>query len=427
MWNECTEQCRTGQNFDISNVARARCTVDGTTYDCEDDGDGQPDVTEPTCYGVGLGADPDGDRICTPVDPYPFCAFNDDRCDPDDVTGHYGRETPIEPDGGVDAGPPDGGLDGGPDGGLDGGVDAGPPDGGIDAGPPDGGLNPEFLPGLTQLYQEFSLPDELWVDDAGGYILFGDVGEKSGTPEIDFCTEVGPGLSRPTGYAARLDVDGNCERVVFFGTSGDNSARSEMTRIGDEFVLTAITSQDMQVGVDASLDPVVETTVGNRMIVTRMTLALDVIDTVVSPYGGAQLDSAPRVMRMVSGDSVVVAATGGLLITFAPGTDNELTTDDSIVMLRFDSAWDLQNIATSGPRTGPVFVNGVAPDSDGMALAVTGRGDAFGTTLGGTVTNAIFRLDPSLALRAVATGEQTLFTGDMVENGGGPLRGRAGA
>lgn len=137
----------------------ATCTVEDETYDCEDDGDGQIDSTEPNCYGVGAGTDCDSDGICDWEDEDPFCAPDDIACDPTAVENNCGLALPPDPtdggvDGGVDAGPdggPDGGVDGGngpidggdpdagdapQDGGVDGGVDAGAPDSGVDAGPP---------------------------------------------------------------------------------------------------------------------------------------------------------------------------------------------------------------------------------------------------------------------------------------------------
>lgn len=57
----------------------ASCEVGGTDIDCDDDGDGQPDVTEPAhCLGPGRGTDLDGDEACEPgEDPFPACAAND--------------------------------------------------------------------------------------------------------------------------------------------------------------------------------------------------------------------------------------------------------------------------------------------------------------------------------------------------------------
>ncbi|HEY4222203.1 MAG TPA: carboxypeptidase-like regulatory domain-containing protein, partial [Myxococcota bacterium] len=56
----------------------ATCTVDGKKFDCDDDGDGQPDVTEgAACLGPGLGTDLDGDDLCEPnADPFPNCLSN---------------------------------------------------------------------------------------------------------------------------------------------------------------------------------------------------------------------------------------------------------------------------------------------------------------------------------------------------------------
>ena len=132
------------------------CTVDGTQYDCEDDGDGQADLTEPTCYGVGLGTDRDGDLLCDGEDPYPYCRANDETCVPEDVENLDPQ--PQLPDlptdaGIVDAGPEDAGVvDAGPedagvelDAGIeDAGVDAGigvPDAGPTDAGPTDAGVD----------------------------------------------------------------------------------------------------------------------------------------------------------------------------------------------------------------------------------------------------------------------------------------------
>lgn len=57
----------------------ATCEVDGAAIDCDDDGDGQPDVTEPAhCLGPGRGTDLDGDERCEPgEDPFPSCASDD--------------------------------------------------------------------------------------------------------------------------------------------------------------------------------------------------------------------------------------------------------------------------------------------------------------------------------------------------------------
>ena len=53
------------------------CTVDDRVYDCDDDADGQPDVTEPAaCIGANRGHDLDGDGLCSIVDSFPYCAAN---------------------------------------------------------------------------------------------------------------------------------------------------------------------------------------------------------------------------------------------------------------------------------------------------------------------------------------------------------------
>jgi hypothetical protein len=55
--------------------AGARCG----DFDCDDDGDGQPDVTEPArCLGPAIGTDLDADDLCEPAeDPFPLCAADD--------------------------------------------------------------------------------------------------------------------------------------------------------------------------------------------------------------------------------------------------------------------------------------------------------------------------------------------------------------
>lgn len=75
LWAACVSAC-----FEGAGVAAGDLTCDapdGNTYDCDDDGDGQPDVTEAQeCYGVGRGTDSDGDGICDGVDPFPECRAN---------------------------------------------------------------------------------------------------------------------------------------------------------------------------------------------------------------------------------------------------------------------------------------------------------------------------------------------------------------
>ena len=79
---ECALSCFPDptQPFDSLGAALAdrTCTVGGIVYDCDDDNDGQPDVTEPiACLGPGRGTDLDGDGICSIVDGFPHCAAND--------------------------------------------------------------------------------------------------------------------------------------------------------------------------------------------------------------------------------------------------------------------------------------------------------------------------------------------------------------
>jgi hypothetical protein len=77
LWEACASQCVdpvAGRQL----VARDKCTVIDEVFDCDDDGDGQPDVTEPNeCLGPFRGTDLDGDFICSPNDPFPQCAAND--------------------------------------------------------------------------------------------------------------------------------------------------------------------------------------------------------------------------------------------------------------------------------------------------------------------------------------------------------------
>lgn len=133
IWRACAPQCA---NAFGEAALGASCRVDGQIYDCDDDGDGQADVTEsPACYGPGRGADPDGDGLCGLDDPYPQCRENDPEHPSCRAGGSFTEfPPPVRPDfqgGEEDAGPtPDGG-DAGDDGGSN--VDAGP-DGGPDAG-----------------------------------------------------------------------------------------------------------------------------------------------------------------------------------------------------------------------------------------------------------------------------------------------------
>jgi hypothetical protein len=80
LWLSCADAC-TRTNLTVPDTFGARaiasCTVGGRTFDCDDDGDGQPDVTEPpSCYGPFLGTDHDGDGQCSSEDPFPRCAGN---------------------------------------------------------------------------------------------------------------------------------------------------------------------------------------------------------------------------------------------------------------------------------------------------------------------------------------------------------------
>jgi hypothetical protein len=81
-WVTCASQCAVAFGDDKSTLA---CDVDGVTFDCDDDGDGQPDVTEPfECVSLCGGTDFDGDAVCSVADPYPDCAENDAAsCAPD--------------------------------------------------------------------------------------------------------------------------------------------------------------------------------------------------------------------------------------------------------------------------------------------------------------------------------------------------------
>jgi hypothetical protein len=73
-WENCRSQCEAA--FGALSQALT-CTVGDDVFDCDDDGDGQPDVTEdPRCYGPGRGTDLDGDGLCSGTDPFPQCAAN---------------------------------------------------------------------------------------------------------------------------------------------------------------------------------------------------------------------------------------------------------------------------------------------------------------------------------------------------------------
>jgi hypothetical protein len=74
LWRACVSWCLPA--FGSAQGVRT-CRTGGTEYDCDDDGDGQPDVTEhPNCYGLGRGTDLDGDGLCSGTDPFPHCTLN---------------------------------------------------------------------------------------------------------------------------------------------------------------------------------------------------------------------------------------------------------------------------------------------------------------------------------------------------------------
>ena len=80
IWQACSPQCWDGSTLgEALGAATCEAEVAGATetFDCDDDGDGQPDVTEPnTCLGLGRGTDLDGDGACTGADAFPQCAAN---------------------------------------------------------------------------------------------------------------------------------------------------------------------------------------------------------------------------------------------------------------------------------------------------------------------------------------------------------------
>jgi hypothetical protein len=83
LWNACEAACSGLLGAAVDGVTCE--TADGEVtrvWDCDDDGDGQADVDEPACYGVGLGDDLDGDTLCSPVDLFPLCRANSrEACD----------------------------------------------------------------------------------------------------------------------------------------------------------------------------------------------------------------------------------------------------------------------------------------------------------------------------------------------------------
>jgi hypothetical protein len=95
-WQACATEC------DVDGaVGDATCEVAGQVYDCDDDGDGQSDVTEGiACYGLGKGTDSDSDSICDGIDPFPDCRANTAE---DCVAGtDDGPQLPDSLQGGVD-------------------------------------------------------------------------------------------------------------------------------------------------------------------------------------------------------------------------------------------------------------------------------------------------------------------------------------
>jgi hypothetical protein len=72
-WRACASTCSVfGADLDV-----ARCAFDNVVYDCDDDSDGQPDVTEPAeCRD--RGDDFDGDGLCGSADAFPNCRANSD-------------------------------------------------------------------------------------------------------------------------------------------------------------------------------------------------------------------------------------------------------------------------------------------------------------------------------------------------------------
>lgn len=130
IWTQCSVQC---EQLWGSALARASCRHDEGIFDCDDDGDGQPDVTEEqACYGIGKGTDHDGDGLCSVADPFPFCDANRaETCAADvlvfspRVPEAYGGVAVNDGDGGQAEDGPDGGETPDEDGGTS--VDGGTP------------------------------------------------------------------------------------------------------------------------------------------------------------------------------------------------------------------------------------------------------------------------------------------------------------
>lgn len=97
LWAECGPTC-------ANESHPQECVTSGGTFDCDDDADGQPDVTEGrACYGPGLGTDYDADDLCSGADPWPWCAANNEQAC---AAGEYDDDPPNRHDGERDAGPP---------------------------------------------------------------------------------------------------------------------------------------------------------------------------------------------------------------------------------------------------------------------------------------------------------------------------------
>jgi len=73
VWSACAEACTVGD----APLGERVCSFEENGWDCDDDGDGQADVTEdPACYGIGKGIDSDSDGICDGLDQFPECTAN---------------------------------------------------------------------------------------------------------------------------------------------------------------------------------------------------------------------------------------------------------------------------------------------------------------------------------------------------------------
>jgi hypothetical protein len=201
----CADECAAA--FGSAN-GDATCEVSGITYDCDDDGDGQPDMTEPfACRTLNAGGDWDHDGLCAIDDPFDDCASNN-PADPACGAGTYGQDPPpIGPEydgedyveGGFDGGPTP--TDAGP--GDAGDQDAGVQDaGGGDAGDTDAG------------------PTTDAGDDAG---TGGDAGPL---PDGQSVVDLGPAcaLNSSEGFVALFDGAGECLWVRTVALTGNAGA-----------------------------------------------------------------------------------------------------------------------------------------------------------------------------------------------------------